>query len=207
MTTLASGVLLALAWFAAVNAAVSLVAWTIGEVLLAGLEAQAVTKRRLPLRHHGRPALILSVRLLPAAASLLLVGVWFLPAHWRFEPRDSSESFGIVLSALAVVGAALLVRSGARALRVARADRVLRAAGLLSPIDVAHHAGEVYEVPGLAGVSLAGVRPSDRAQHKRFCHDLLLRSSRHCCGRVVWIAFCDPHASRPRRPPCLVDAS
>jgi hypothetical protein len=157
MTTLASGVLLALAWFAAANAAVSLVAWTIGEVLLAGLEPQTVTKRRLPLRHRGRPALILSVRLLPAAASLLLVAVWFLPAHWRFEPRDSSESFGVVASALAVGGAALLVRSGARALRVARADRVLRAAGLLSPIDVAHHAGEVYELPGLAGVSLAGV--------------------------------------------------
>jgi hypothetical protein len=144
MSALASGVFLALAWFAAINAALSLLAWTIGAAVL-------------PSRHRGRPALILSVRLFPAAASLLLVAVMFVPAHWRFEPRDSSETFGIVLSALASAGAFMLVRGAARALSVARAGRTLRAAGLLSPIDAAHHAGEVYEVPGLSGVSLAGV--------------------------------------------------
>jgi hypothetical protein len=144
MSALASGVFLALAWFAAVNAAVSLAAWTIGAAALAS-------------RHRGRPVLNLSLRLLPAAASLLLVVVMFLPAHWRFEPRDSSETFGIVLSVLAAAGASMLVRSAVRALSVVRAGRTLRAVVLLPPIAAAPHAGEVYEVPGLAGVSLAGV--------------------------------------------------
>ncbi len=144
MSALVSGVLLALAWLAALNAAVSLAAWTIGAAVL-------------PSRHRLRPAVTLSLRLLPAAVSVLLVVVSFLPAHWRFEPRDSSESFGLVLSVLAAAGASMLVRGGARALRVVRAGRMLRAAGRLLPIDGVHPGAEVYEIPGLTGVSLAGV--------------------------------------------------
>lgn len=140
----ASGVLLALAWFAAINAAASLVSWAIGVALVSS-------------RHRGRTALLLAVRLLPATASLLLVATVFLPAHWRLEPRDARESFGVMLSALAACGAVILIRSVARAVGVARAGGRLRAAGQLSRIGGGLPAEGVYEVPGLAGVSLAGV--------------------------------------------------
>jgi hypothetical protein len=140
----ASGVLLALAWFAAVNAAASAVSWVIGMALISS-------------RHRGRTALLLAVRLLPAAASLLLVAAVFLPAYWRLEPRDANESFGTILGVLAAGGAVILIRSAARAIGVARAGRLLRASGQLSRSDPALPTEAVYEVPGLAGVSLAGV--------------------------------------------------
>lgn len=145
MSTLpASSLVLGLAWFIVINALASLASWAIGSVVLS-------SSRR------GRMGLLLAIRLLPAAASLLFVAALFLPAHWRLEPIDARESFGFVLSAFALAGGSLLFRGAARAGSVARAARKLRACERLARADTALPAGGLYEVQGLRGVSLAGV--------------------------------------------------
>ena len=135
-------VLLGLAWFAAVNVLASALSWSI-------------TPRILSSSHRRRPALLLAVRLLPATASGLFVLTMFAPAHWRFEPRSTGESFGMVIYASAVLGFALLLRSAGRAVAVARAGRQLRACTQLPRIAAA--TADIYEVRGVSGVSLAGV--------------------------------------------------
>jgi Zn-dependent protease with chaperone function len=136
---------LSLAWFAAVNAAASAAVWTL--VRVAGEESL-----------ERRPSLLLSLRLLPSAASILFVTLVFMPAHWRFEPRGVSETFGSMVYALALLGAFVVGRSMLRAVSVAHAGWKLRACAAL-PRIASPDAGRtaVYEVPGLAGVSLAGV--------------------------------------------------
>jgi hypothetical protein len=135
---------LGLAWFVAINAAGSVCARGIGAMLLAS-------------RHRGRTALLLSVRLFPAAASLVFVAAVFLPAHWRLEPGDSQESFGPLLYMMAAAGVLILLRSAARAAAVAGAGRRLRTCERMARVDAVVPAGDIYEVPGFSGVSLAGV--------------------------------------------------
>ena len=141
MRLLLSSVLLGLAWFAAVNAAASLVAWVIGRFL---------RKRAEPLG----AGVVLAVRLFPAAVSSVFVAAVFLPTHWRLEPADSEESFGFVLGVLAATGLCLTIRAAWRAAQSGLSGHrfavVLRRA--------AHPAGgEVLELGGLPGVSLAGI--------------------------------------------------
>ena len=71
MNDLYNAGLLALAWLAAVNIALSLAAW--------GTAAAGLT-RRLPA------GWLLGLRLLPASGSLLFVAFVFAPSHWRLEP-------------------------------------------------------------------------------------------------------------------------
>jgi Zn-dependent protease with chaperone function len=142
MSDLYNAVLLALAWFAAVNAALSAVAWTIA--------------RRLPPGGATAAGWLLTLRLAPAAASLLFVGGIFAPAHWRFEPRGGDESFGAGVHLLAMAGALILAQSAWRALASARASWRLRACNRQPPLQVAG-GFQVFEVHGLAGVSLAGL--------------------------------------------------
>jgi hypothetical protein len=113
MTVLAgSTVLLALAWFAAINAAASLVCWVL---------AIAFVRSRVD----GWGAVALALRLLPAAASMVFVSLLFAPSHWWFEPRGSQETFGVLVYALAGAAAVMLARSAWRAARMLRADRGL----------------------------------------------------------------------------------
>lgn len=142
----ASIVLLGLAWFAAVNAVVSALSWAMALVLLSSASS--------PFYRRG-PGLLLTVRLLPASASMLFVLTMFVPAHWGFEPRNTGESFGMVFYALAGAGVVLLLRSAGRAVAVARAGRQLRACTQLPRIAAA--TADIYEVRGVSGVSLAGV--------------------------------------------------
>jgi hypothetical protein len=139
---LLSTVLLGLAWFAAVNVVVSAGAW---------LAARHVVKpgRTAP------GAVLLVLRLLPACTAILFVALVFVPAHLRFEPAESDERFGLILSSLAVLGVWMLARSAWRLLQVSAAARRARLWMLLVPVESA--AGDTYEVSGFAGVSLAGV--------------------------------------------------
>lgn len=140
METLIRTVVLALAWFVAVNAAASVVSWSLG--------------RSLPsLRHGDRPHLLLLVRLFPAAASLGFVVGIFLPSHWAMEPRDANETLGLAWYGLAAAGTFLIGRSAACAASVARTGRRLRAGERRSTVAIA----DVHEVDGVPGVSLAGV--------------------------------------------------
>ena len=136
--TIARSIVLALAWFAGVNAIASAIS-AVG----------AIATRRMDSL--GRPHLLLTIRLFPAFASLLFVGTMFLPAQWAFEPRGADETLGAIWYALAAVGVFLLARSGASAASIARVSRELRLSG---PSAIR---GAVQKVDDLPGVSLAGV--------------------------------------------------
>ena len=132
-------VLLALAWFTALNVATSLLSWSIGAVLY-----------RTALG--PRPSVLLALRLCPAGASLLIALVLFVPAHWITEARDVNESFGWVLYVMAAAGAALIMRSAARAIALGLADSRLRAREHGSALIP-----EVREADGVPGLALAGL--------------------------------------------------
>lgn len=150
MMLLLSSLLLGLAWFAAVNAIASLVAWPLGAWLLGRFRIQ-------PPRRIGA-TMLLTARLLPSMASLVFVLAVFLPAHLRFEPAETDESFGLVLGGLAAIGLALALRGAWRAgqwgLAGHRFARLTRRAG--NPVEGDGSIGAV-EISGLPGVSLAGI--------------------------------------------------
>jgi Zn-dependent protease with chaperone function len=148
-TLLASSLVLGLAWFVVINACASLASWAAGSVVLSSRVLSSCARERM--------GLLLAIRLLPAAASLLFVAVMFLPLHWRLEPIDARESFGCVLGVLALAGGSLVVRAAARAGSVAQTARKLRACWRLARADAGLPAAGIYEVRGLPGVSLAGV--------------------------------------------------
>jgi len=144
MRLVLSSVLLGLAWFVAVNAAATLAAWGLGRL---------VTRRPRPVG----ASWLLMVRLLPAAASSFFVLAVFLPAHWRFEPADSDETFGVVLGTAAALGLYLVLDASWRALRAALAGHrfaaLVRRTARLEAGDVV----ESFVLNGLPGVSLAGI--------------------------------------------------
>jgi hypothetical protein len=147
VTLLVSSVLLGLMWFAAANAVASALAWLVGLAIVA----------RAPRRQSVQ--LLLAIRLLPAAASSLFVLVVFLPAHWRFEPPDTDESFGAVLAGTATVGLLLILRAGWRAIRAGiaghRFDAIAR--GAARHVDPGGAGHQVLELKGWRGISLAGI--------------------------------------------------
>jgi hypothetical protein len=133
-------IVLALAWFACINA--------IGSVLAASLASAIRDRTATP-----RPSVLLGIRLLPASLSLFFVAAMFLPAHWALEPRDAAETLGFALKAMATVGAALLLRSAWRAVAIARASRLVRVGFRLDPGGMPN----TYVVDAWPGVSLAGI--------------------------------------------------
>lgn len=141
MTALGTALLLALAWLAAANLLLAAVAALAGRLVLGSKLSQS-------------QSILLAVRLAPAVGAVAFVGAWFLPAHWRFEPADARESFGVLVWLLGVVGAALMTRATYRALRILHAGWGLRACSTLRELRPWERA---WEVPGLNGVSLAGV--------------------------------------------------
>src|SRR5439155_27377639 len=91
---------LALVWFMALNVAVSFV--------VTQLAARAARRR-------ARSApLWLTLRLLPAFASVGFVACAFVPSYWRYEPRESVEGLDITLTAIAAAAIVLLVAAAAR---------------------------------------------------------------------------------------------
>jgi hypothetical protein len=147
--------LLALAWFGAVNAALSAAAAGIGWLIQRGL---------IRLRASSAPDALLLLKLVPGAAALFFTFVVFLPAHWRFEPEGAEESAGYTLVALGILGAVTLVLAVRRAVRDAGATRRVergwreRASG---PTTFLGARLPVYGLPDASPVlSLAGlVRP------------------------------------------------
>jgi Zn-dependent protease with chaperone function len=93
---------LALAWFLLVNLAMSATV-----AACAGL----ITSRR---NGAESAAFWFVVRVWPAAAALLFVGIVFVPSYWKYEPRDVVEGFDVTLTALALGAAGLCVAAGAR---------------------------------------------------------------------------------------------
>ena len=136
--------LMTLAWFAGINAVLSLCAAAVS----AGLDE----------RVHGRPSWarwLLAIRLAPAAGSLIAATILFLPAHAWLEPERADERVGLVPLGLALLGLVLLGVSAWRCLATLRAARQL---ATLTPGPAGLHGDDgVREVPELRGIALAGI--------------------------------------------------
>jgi hypothetical protein len=142
---------LALAWFATVNAAASLTAAAIGWVL-----DRALTT----VRPASAARVFLLVRLLPGVVSLFFTVALFLPAHWHLEPANADESAGYSLVLLAVVGAAVLLATAWRAWVAARTTGWIGRiwARRSRPRAIEAEGVPVYDLPdALPVVSLVGV--------------------------------------------------
>ena len=138
MRLLATSAVLGLIWFGVTNLAATLIA--------CGL-TRATDSRRLSAGS------LLTLRLMPAAVSTFFVAALFLPAHLRHEPANSDESFGIALVSAAVLSLLLIGRGVVRAVRALRTDIAVAAVMRRR----ARPYGHAFEVPGFAGVSLAGI--------------------------------------------------
>jgi len=107
---------IALAWLAVVN--------------LAATAAVAMAAPRIARssRARGSAATWLTLRLLPASASVIFVALLFLPSYFRFEPRDPGEGVDVTLAALALAAAGIVLAGVARGIRSwRRASRKSRA--------------------------------------------------------------------------------
>jgi beta-lactamase regulating signal transducer with metallopeptidase domain len=105
---------LALAWFGAVNAALSAAVAGIGWLIERGLSRR---------RASNTPTVLFLLNLAPGVGALFFTCIVFLPAHYRFEPKNAEESAGYTLVALGVLGAVTLVLAARRAVRDAGATR------------------------------------------------------------------------------------
>jgi Zn-dependent protease with chaperone function len=111
VTYILYGAALAFTWFLALNLLLSLLVAAIPRRLFTPMAAW---------RPSARAAVLLNLRLLPAAASTLFVAGVFVPSFWTFEPRDFDEAFGITTTTLAITACALFATAvwrGAAALR------------------------------------------------------------------------------------------
>jgi hypothetical protein len=153
--------LLALAWFGAVNLALS--AFVAGVVpWLPVMSRDGLSRGRPPSGSTLPSGLLLALKLLPGAGAIGFAVVLFLPAHWFFEPRGVEESAGYTVTTLAFVGVvsiALAIRRGVDDLRATRALEwgwQMRAVGPRR-LDGVHV--PVYTLPDLSPViSLSGFR-------------------------------------------------
>jgi hypothetical protein len=143
----ATTLILGLAWFAAINLVVSVVALAAAHLIDDRLTADASRARRL-----------LALRLAPALVSVGVTVLLFVPAHVWLEPPRPDEEIGLVPLMLAAAGLLLLLGAAVRSARAMR--RTVRLAALTPQREVRRGAIRVIEVPGLSGVALAGiVRP------------------------------------------------
>ena len=143
---------LALAWFGAVNLALSGAAS--GAAWLIERGAVRLSERRAPV-------VLLLLKLTPGAAALFFTFVVFLPGHVRFEPEGVEESAGYTLIGLGLLGAVTLLLAVRRGMRDAggtrRLERGWRRAASGERAASAWRL-PVYELPGGAAVvSLAGL--------------------------------------------------
>lgn len=145
--------LLALAWFGALNLALSAAAAGIG---------WSIGRGAAGARRWRSPSVLLALKLVPGAVALLFTCVVFLPAHWRFEPAGADESPGYTLIAFGTLGVVTLAMAARRAARDASLTRVLgrRWRALAGrPRMVARGRLPVYWLPGpVPVISLTGVR-------------------------------------------------
>jgi hypothetical protein len=153
VTELLFTLLLAFAWFGAVNLALSAVAAGIGRLIEGGA---------IVLRSSQAPTVLLALKLVPGAAAVFFTCVVFLPAQWRFEPEGAEESAGYTLIAIGLLGAVTLALAARRAVRDARVTRILERGWLEragSPQELAGCRLPVYCLPDPDPIiSLAGLR-------------------------------------------------
>lgn len=144
---------LALAWFGAVN---------LGLSAMAAATWWLVERGAVRLRARSAPAVLLALKLLPGVVALVFTFVVFLPAQWRFEPEGVDESAGYSLIALGLLGGVTLALAMRRAVRDARVTRTLERGWMARAAEARRLAGgrlPVYFLPDAAPIiSLAGLR-------------------------------------------------
>jgi Zn-dependent protease with chaperone function len=116
------GLTLALAWFLIINVSAS------------GLVAFASTRRAKA----RSPAGWFALRILPGCTAILFVGLVFVPAYWRYEPRETLEGFDVTLTTCAVLAAVLLAAAAFRGFTAWRraAVRVRAWMGTARPLPI-----------------------------------------------------------------------
>ncbi len=170
--------LLALAWFGAVNLALSALTAAVGPLL---------ARAALRLRPSRASAALLALKLVPGAVALLFIFALFLPAQWRFEPENANESAGYTLVALGLLGALTLALAARRAARDYLATRRLERGWLArarSTPAMAAGGLPIYCLPDeIPIVSMAGLRKArvfvSRSVVKALTHDELDASLAH----------------------------
>jgi hypothetical protein len=116
MIFLALGACLALAAFLTVSLGVSLLVLLVWGVAERNLEGAAPA---------ARAGSLFLLRMWPAAAATVVVFGIFLPAFYAFEPRETAESVGPSLLALAALAVLLIAGALARAWRASHSTRQL----------------------------------------------------------------------------------
>jgi Zn-dependent protease with chaperone function len=116
------GLTLALAWFLIINVSAS------------GLVAFASTRRA----EARSPAGWFALRILPGSTAILFVALVFVPAYWRYEPRETLEGFDVTLTTCAVLAAVLLAAAAFRGFAAWRraAVRVRAWMGTACPLPI-----------------------------------------------------------------------
>ena len=144
MSVLMSTVILGMAWFAALNAAASLIAVIVSGRISGRIEARAGRARRL-----------LALRCLPFAFATTVTLGLFVPAHLRLEPPNPDERFGFLPLGLAVAGVVLLATAAWKSARLAIAAARL---GIYATQPIAKRGvAPLVEIPLFHGIALAGV--------------------------------------------------
>ncbi len=183
MTFLILGASLALAAFLATDLVASVLAALVWRVARGDLD-------RVSAR--SRAGGLFLLRVFPAAAASIVVLGVFLPAFWKFEPRETSEVVGESLIALALVSGGLILASLRRGWQASRATRrVMRNwLGDAQPVALPGIPIRAYSIQAeFPVVSVVGiVRP------RLFVSDRVLREStaeelsamvRHECGHLA----------------------
>ena len=136
-------VLLTFAWFAAVNAIVSIAVAIAARFLAEGISGDPERARRLAL-----------TRLAPAAIAAIAAFGIFLPAHLQLEPPRNDEWLGPLTLSVGMLGIALTLRSAYRI-----AGSCYRSTRLARDANRNVRKGRVVaeEVPLLPGIALAGI--------------------------------------------------
>ena len=104
-----STVVLTLAWFSAINAAGSGLAWIVAS---RASRRSAADGRRFSAQR------LFALRMLPLAVAVVFTVGIFMPVHWEYQSRDGVEYFGALLYGLAFLA---VILTGASAIRVVTA--------------------------------------------------------------------------------------
>jgi len=108
-----------------------------------------------------RARALFAVRLLPSAASLFAVLVFFVPSYLAHEPRGSDETVGLPLLALSILAGLVLVSAALRGMRARNASRRLAQAWAegAEPVDLAVACLPAYRITHpFPVVAVLGVR-------------------------------------------------
>ncbi len=122
---------------------------------LVALGAPAAVRRATTMRPQSAARFLLSLRLLPAAFSALVVALLCVPSYLRFEPRAAEEEVGFLCLAAAILGAILCVAAILRTVGalIRSSLYVRKCGGLPSSLE----GEQVWIVKQSAGLALAGI--------------------------------------------------